>query len=233
MMRVRRAVRNIGMWGAALAIAAGFGVACVQPASAEEGTGNMVFFKGGFMNLNQDRSGQIFTDTAGIAGSNGGNAGWYAGAGLDLVMSKDVWGGMDKTWVVGEIGLQFNSINSNRVNNAAGSIATRTLTDTLATDPQKVQLTMVTIDVAPKIKFMEGSAFRPWVIPIGLDIHVISPPSNRTQYLDLGVQFGGGFEYAVWKAFKVGVDARYHLTARLTNTNNDYFQVGPYIGISF
>jgi len=119
------------------------------------------------------------------------------------------------------------------VNNAAGSIATRTLTDTLATDPQKVQLTMVTIDVAPKIKFMEGSAFRPWVIPIGLDIHVISPPSNRTQYLDMGVQFGAGFEYAVWKAFKVGVDARYHLTARLTNTNNDYFQVGPYVGISF
>ncbi len=158
-MRVRKVVRNIGMWGAALAIAAVYGVACVQPASAEEGTGNMVFFKGGFMNLNQDRSGQIFTDTAGIAGSNGGNAGWYAGAGLDLVMSKDVWGGMDKTWVVGEIGLQFNSINSNRVNNAAGSIATRTLTDTLATDPQKVQLTMVTIDVAPKIKFMEGSAF--------------------------------------------------------------------------
>ena len=91
----------------------------------------------------------------------------------------------------------------------------------------------VTVSAAPKIKFMEGSAFRPWIIPIGLDIHVISPPSNRTQYLDLGVQFGGGFEYAVWKAFKVGVDARYHLTARLTNTNNDYFQVGPYVGISF
>lgn len=185
------------------------------------------------MNLNQDRSGQIFTDTAGLTGANGGNAGWYAGAGLDLVMSKDVWGGMDKTWVVGEIGLQFNSINSSRVNNTIGSAAAHTLTGTTALDPQKVQLTMVTIDVAPKIKFMEGSAFRPWVIPIGLDIHVISPPSNRTQYLDLGVQFGGGFEYAVWKAFKVGVDARYHLTARLTNTNNDYFQVGPYVGISF
>ena len=50
MMRVRRVVRNIGMWGAGLAIAAVFGVACVQPASAEEGTGNMVFFTGGFMN---------------------------------------------------------------------------------------------------------------------------------------------------------------------------------------
>ena len=71
----------------------GSGVFGAQGVSAEEGTVNMVFFKGGFMNLNQDRSGQIFTDTAGIAGANGGNAGWYAGAGLDLVMSKDVWEG--------------------------------------------------------------------------------------------------------------------------------------------
>ena len=50
---------------------------------------------------------------------------------------------------------------------------------------------MVTIDIAPKLKFMEGGAFRPWLIPVGLDIHVISPPSNQTQYLDVGVQFGG------------------------------------------
>ena len=43
-MRVRKVVRNIGMWGAGVAIAAVLGVACAQPASAEEGTGNMVFF---------------------------------------------------------------------------------------------------------------------------------------------------------------------------------------------
>lgn len=221
-----------GRWMAAMVIGL-LGLSGVATAGADEPTGNMVFFRGGFMNLNEDRSGQIFSDTGALTGQNGGNAGWYAGAGLDMVLSKDMWGGMDKTWVVGEIGLQFNHINSSRVNNAAGSIASNTLTGTTALDPQKVQLTMVTIDVAPKIKFMEGHAFRPWIIPIGLDIHVISPPSNRTQYLDLGLQFGGGFEYALWKAFKVGVDARYHLTARLTNTNNDYFQVGPYLGISF
>jgi hypothetical protein len=37
----------------------------------------------------------------------------------------------------------------------------------------------------------------------------------------------------VWKAFKLGVDARYHLAFNMTNTSNSYFQVGPYIGISF
>jgi len=226
-MQVRRMGRSIGVWSVAAVIAGALAVSGVSQVMAEEGAGNMVFFKGGFMNLNEDRGTQIFSDTNGATGVNGGNAGWYAGAGLDLVMSKNVWGGMDKTWVVGEIGLQFNRINSGTVNNTAGTLATGAL------DPQVVQLTMVTIDVAPKIKFMEGSAFRPWIIPIGLDIHVISPPSNQTQYLDLGVQFGAGLEVQVWKAIMLGVDARYHVTARMTNTNNDYAQIGPYVGISF
>jgi hypothetical protein len=237
MMQVRKSSRNIGVWSVVVAIVAGLAVSGVPPVSAEEGAGNMVFFKGGFMNLNQDRGTQIFSDTNGVLGAgsvNGGNAGWYAGAGLDLMLSKDVWGAMDKTSVLGEIGLQFNRINSHRVNNTAGSVAVCTLGGACPTvDPQEVQLTMMTINVAPKIKFMEGSAFRPWIIPVGLDFHVISPPSNKTQYLDMGLQFGAGFEVQVWKAFKVGVDARYHLTARMTNTVNDYFQVGPYVGISF
>ncbi|MFO0706204.1 MAG: hypothetical protein U0412_05060 [Nitrospira sp.] len=229
MMQVRGVVRNIGVWCAGAVIAGGLAVSGVSPVLAEEGTGNMVFFKGGFMNLSQDRGNQIFSDTNNLngVGTNGGNAGWYAGAGLDLVLSKNTWGAMDKTWVLGEIGLQFNRVNSEHVTNAISQVST------LGTRNQVVQLTMLTIDVAPKIKFMEGSAFRPWIIPIGLDFHVISPPSNATQYLDLGVQFGAGFEVDVWKAIKLGVDARYHVTARLTNTNNDYFQVGPYVGISF
>lgn len=224
-MQVRKRSRNIGVKCAVIASVLALAVCGVSPASAEEGTGNMVFFKGGFLNLNSDRSNELFTDAYGNNNRrNDGNVGWYAGAGLDLVLSKDVWGAMSKTWVVGEIGLQFNRLGSKTVTSSGG----------LATGgPTTVQLTMVTIDVAPKVKFMEDSAFRPWLIPIGLDIHVISPPSNQTQYLDLGVQFGAGFEYAVWKAFKVGMDARYHLTANMTNTTNSYFQVGPYVGISF
>ena len=61
------------------------------------------------------------------------------------------------------------------------------------------QNAMLTVDVAPKLKFNEGSKICPWVIPIGLDCHVISPPSNQTLYLDIGVQFGAGFEYQVWE----------------------------------
>jgi hypothetical protein len=232
MMQVRKRRRTIGVTCAVSAIVLALAVCGAWPAWAETheiGTGNMVSFRGGFMRLNQDRGSQIFTDTLGAAGTNDSNNGWFAGAALDMVLSKDAWGGMDKTWVMGEIGLQFNRIASQSVSNTAGLLAQQGN----PLDIQKVQLTMMTINVSPKIKFMEGSAFRPWVIPIGLDFHVISPPSNRTQYLDMGVQFGAGFEYQVWKAIIVGVDARYHVTSRMTNTNNDYFQVGPYLGIAF
>jgi hypothetical protein len=128
---------------------------------------------------------------------------------------------------LGEIGVQFNRIASSTANGGVTGVAGA------CCGPAKTDLTSVTIDVAPKIKFMEGSAFRPWIIPAGLDIMVISPPSNQTQYLDVGVEFGVGVEYEVWKAFKLGLEGRYHLMANMTNTNNSYGAVGPYVGISF
>lgn len=230
-MRIRKVGRSIGRWSVAVAIAAGLVVSGVWLASAEEGTGNMVFFKGGYAGLTSNRQGEFFTD-CGLAGTtcnqNNSNNGWYVGAGLDLVLSKDAWGMMSKTWVLGEIGVQFNRWGGSTVTGGVTGIGGPT-----GTGPAKTQLTSVTVDVAPKIKFMEGSALRPWIIPVGLDIMVISPPSNQTQYLDVGVQFGGGVEYEIWRAFKLGLDARYHLMANMTNTSNSYFQVGPYVGISF
>ncbi len=222
MMQVRKRNRNIGVWVAAIAIAGGLAVCAVLPASAEE-AGNMVFYRGGITRLSSDRSGETFANGS-VGQKNDSNIGWYAGAGLDFLLSKDAWGAMDKTWAVGELGVQFNRFASNSVRGAGVSGSTNDV---------KTQLTMVTIDVSPKIKFREGQALRPWIIPVGLDIHVISPPSNQTQYLDIGLQFGAGAEYQVWKAFKVGLDARFHLAAGMTNTTNNYFTVGPYVGVSF
>ncbi|MDP2381961.1 MAG: hypothetical protein Q8N00_04085 [Nitrospirota bacterium] len=39
-------------------------------------------------------------------------------------------------------------------------------------------MTMLTMNIAPKLKFMEGNKFRPWIIPVGLDFHVISSPDE-------------------------------------------------------
>lgn len=56
---------------------------------------------------------------------------------------------------------------------------------------------MLTMGVAPNLKFSEGSEIHPWVIPIGLGFHVNGPLLHQVQYWVICVQYGAGFEYQV------------------------------------
>lgn len=97
-----------------------------------------------------------------------------------------------------------------------------------------VTVSQFTLTAAPKFKFMKGSAFRPWIIPIGLGIHVISPPSNGVTVLNPGMMFATGAEYSIWKDIKLGADVRYHLTGRsVDGVNTDGLTAGGYLGIGF
>jgi len=202
---------------------------------AEQETGNMVFFRGGWANLTNDRSNEVFTDVFGFSGSNDQNGGYYVGAGLDLVLSRNVWDMLPGTWVLGEIGVEFKRFNSNKVTQAVPSTCGAAIPSSGCTveTNKKVQITMLTVDVAPKIMFMEGSRIRPWIIPVGLDFHVISPPSNDTTVLDIGVQFAVGAQVRVWKALHLGVDGRFHLATGQTDTTNNFGTAGVYLGIAF
>ncbi len=203
---------------------------------AQQETGNMVFFRGGWAGLVNDRGNEIFTDvenTFGTGSSNDKNNGYYVGAGLDLVLSRDVWGMMSGVWALGEIGVEFKRWNSERVAQAVPSTATTAILPGTTVNKRKVQLTMLTVSVAPKIMFMEGSRFRPWIIPAGLDFHVISPPSNDTTVLDIGVQWAVGVQYRVWKAIHLGIDGRFHLATGQTDTTNNFGTAGAYLGIAF
>lgn len=205
------------------------------PVHAEE-TGNMVFFRGGGVWATSDRSNETFTDAFGGAGTgiNDGDSGYYVGAGLDLVLSKDMWGMTSNTWVLGEIGVEFKRFQSKDVLVAVPSVCGAATGNTVCTGrTEKVQITMLTVNVAPKIMFMEGSRFRPWIIPVGLDFHVISPPSNDTTVLDIGAQFAVGAQYRLWKAFHLGVDGRFHVAANQTDTTNNFGTAGAYVGIAF
>ena len=117
------------------------------------------------------------------------------------------------------------------------------------------QMLQLTVSASPKIKFMEGSKLRPWIIPVGLDFRVISPPSETSNYLDIGAQFAAGADYELIPGIKVGADFRYHIAAGLTNPgysaadlatiralvptftpnepDNDYWTAGGYLGIGF
>ena len=199
-------------------------------ASSAFAKGNQVFFRGGGAFLSEDRGNQIFTDVNGALGTvNNEDSGFYVGGGVELVLSNNVWGFLPKTSVLGEIGVEYRRFDSNRVVQTAGVLAS----DFANFPIEKVQLTMLNVSVSPKIKFNEGSRLRPWIIPVGLDFIVISPPSNDTTYLDVGVQFAGGLEYNIYGPFNVGADVRYHLSARHTDTNNDVTTVGVYVGIDF
>jgi len=232
-MQARKRSRNIGVWSAAVVIAAGLAVCGASPVSAEDttSTGNRVFFRGGFAGATSDRSGELFTDGHNVlgAGTNDGSTGYYVGAGEDVMLTKDLWGMMKGIGVVGEIGVEFKRFSSKTVSNSD----TTPVTAASLGGPAKTQITMLTVDIAPKVKFMQGTDFQPWIIPVGLDFHVISPTSSQTNYLDIGVQFGTGAEYRIWKELWLGVDGRFHLASNQTNTVNNYGTVGTYVGIGF
>jgi hypothetical protein len=215
----------------AATIAVALAVCGVLPASAED-LGNMVFFRGGYAMATSDRSNELFTDGHSLKGtgpSNGGSHGYYVGAGEDIMLTKDFWGMMKGIALLGEIGVEFKRFNSNTVNNSD----TATVTGVSTGGKSKEQITMLTVDISPKVKFMQGTNFQPWIIPVGLDFHVISPTSSQTNYLDIGVQFGTGAEYRIWKELWLGVDGRFHLASNQTNTTNNFGTVGAYVGIGF
>lgn len=203
-------------------------LAVTSAAWADE-TGNMVFFRGGYAGLASGRGNEVFTDVFGNSGvRNDSTNGYYVGGALDVVLTKDVWGMLNKTWALGEIGVEYKRWDSN-----VTALKGAPLLTPLGQVQRGVNLTMLTVDIAPKVKFMEGSRLRPWVIPIGLDFHVISPPSNATTVLDIGVQFGAGLEYRLYKAFHLGLDGRYHFASGATGTNNNFGTLGAYVGIAF
>lgn len=198
----------------------------LKRAEGDEIRGHQVFFRGGAVFLTNNRGGEVFTDTNGASGENNGSTGYYVGGGLDLLLTKNTWGMMSRTWVFGEIGVEYKRFNSKDVTQATSALLGSPQT-------QKVQLTMLTVDIAPKIMFFEGSRLRPWIIPIGLDFHVISPPSNDVTVLDIGGQTALGLQYNFYKAFNIGIDGRFHLTSNQTDTVNNFGTIGGYLGIGF
>ncbi|MDH4098866.1 MAG: hypothetical protein OEW25_10725 [Nitrospira sp.] len=224
-MQVWKSSRNIGVWAVAISLAAGSALCGVGTALAEDTTttGNRVFFRGGAAGMTSDRAGELITDVH--TGGNDGKLGYYIGGGAEFMLTKDLWGMAKSIALVGEVGMEFKRWNSSSVLNGEALVDNTT--------PAKVQMTMFTVSVAPKVKFMQGTDFQPWVIPAGLDFHVISPTSSQINYLDIGVQFGGGAEYRVWKELWLGADSRFHVASNQTNTVNNFWTAGLYAAVGF
>ncbi|MCK5898932.1 MAG: hypothetical protein KAG06_07675, partial [Methylococcales bacterium] len=213
---------------------------------------NMVFFRGGWGHTNDNRGGNLgVTGTGGglldasaigvpTTGGSGdplvGVAGgltaflggetntadkdsWYFGAGFDFSINNDLFGLMDNTEVAAELMLEYKEFSDD--------------TNSLLTG-QNVTVNQLTVSASPKIKFLKGSKFRPWLIPVGFDLNIISPPSGAVTVLNPGIQFGLGADYQLIDNIYIGADARYHLTLDDTDgVDTDGFTVGGYLGLGF
>ena len=184
---------------------------------------HMLFFRGGYARSNDLRNG-VSIQSGGIGGA-GGQAdrdAWYIGAGFDFNLTNDVWGLIPSTSLVSELMFEYKEFGTRIAGNA------------LTPPGSGVNVSQFTLTASPKIKFFEGSRFRPWIIPAGLGIHVISPPSESITVLIPGVMFAIGADYRIWKNFFVGVDGRYHLTSgRTDGIKIDGMTAGDYLGIGF
>lgn len=200
----------------------------------EGGKANMVFFRGGFAHSSQHRDGLVFHSDVVPAGAQDRpdkNA-WYFGAGFDWNLTKNAWGMAPKTNVLAELMFEYKQFSSHVQGNALANIPTQLVGG--AINPHSVTVSQLSIYASPKIKFMEGSRIRPWLIPAGFGMHIISPPGESASFFIPGVVFGGGAEYRVWKDFYAGIDARYHITGgKKDGIDVDGLTAGGYLGIGF
>lgn len=199
---------------------------------AKGGDDNLIFFRGGFARNDVKRHDILTGDLSPVADQGKTNQdGSYIGAGFDFGLTDNVWGLLDKTDVMAELMFDYRTFGER---NLAVTPLTAAAFGVGGASSGTVAVSQFTLGASPKIKFLKGSDFRPWIIPLGLTVNVISPPSNGVTVLNPGMQFGTGAEYAIWKAIKIGADVRYNLTGRAVDgVNTNGLTAGGYLGIGF
>ncbi|MBS1213202.1 MAG: uncharacterized protein H6R26_1819 [Proteobacteria bacterium] len=201
---------------------------------------DLLFFRGGYAKMEHGRGyGTQAPETLLINDEKGDNDGWYVGAGFDHQLTDDLWGFSDIASVDGEVMFEYKNFGTG-TNTLVAINSTAAVTGTIEN-----KITQFTLTAAPKIKFNNLGDFRPWIIPFGLGIHVISPPSSGVTVLNPGLMLGAGAEYKIWKDLYAGLDFRYHFTGgdlnfkskngaiQLKGVDTDGLTTGAYLGFGF
>ncbi len=191
----------------------------VKSAPAKEAPKDHLFsVRGGWMHFNDNRTGTQTLETMNTNFITDRDASYYGGA-IDFNMNNNLFGLMDHTSFGVEFGVEYAQLGAGKANGLGGAAA---------------NVNQLRINASPKIKFMHGSKFRPWLIPAGLDINIISPPSQAITVLSTGMQFGTGAEYEILKGIVVGADGRYHKAFNsVDGVDTDGFTLGGSVGFKF
>jgi hypothetical protein len=193
---------------------------------------NLVSVRGGWLGANNRRGGNNGSITNGAAvvpasgdilvggaGGEGDSDAVYYGAAFDFNINNDLFGLMDNTSFQIEFGAEYAEFN-----HPTNSVLTG----------QQVTVNQLRVMASPKIKFMHDSKLRPWIIPVGLDINIISPPSGAVTVMNTGMNFGGGAEYEILKGIVLGGDVRYHYSMDdIDGVNTDGLSAGGSVGFKF
>ena len=214
-------------------------VATVEATSAKHASkakNHMIYFRGGY--AGNDSSLVATTNTVGgdegsvqLTGTTKGHTdGWNFGAGIDFSLTDNMFGLMKGTELLGELDLNYVDLGTFR------SGLTATLLNGAPLQGTNASQSMFRITAAPKIKFFEGSKLRPWIIPAGFTLNVISPPSQANAITELmpAMHFGAGLDYNIWKSIYVGTDVRYNMAfSTLDGTNVNGLTAGGSVGFGF
>ncbi|MVF20718.1 hypothetical protein EVC37_03755 [Methylocaldum sp. BRCS4] len=200
---------------------------------------DLLFFRGGYAKMEHGRGYKTSSpETLLVNTEPNDNDGWYVGAGFDHQLTDDFWGLTDIASLDGEVMFEYKNFGT----------GTNTLVAIAQTDLGNLgrienKITQFTLTAAPKIKFNNMGNFRPWIIPFGLGIHVISPPSSGVTVLNPGLMLGAGAEYKIWGDLWAGLDFRYHFTGDdldiksdsgvLKGVDTDGLTAGAYLGFGF
>lgn len=184
-----------------------------------------VFYRYGLSHLSTDRGGQTFTDTGGANGKNNDKNGHGFGAGLDIKLMNCPM--FESNSLLGEIFVDYNRFSNKKVANAIDVVVSND------TSKKEVSVSELAVVVAPKYRFDGLGKFRPWIVPAGLAFLVNSPPSNTTNYLDIGYHAGAGAEYMIVKELSLGIDYRYTMGVGDPQLKVKYSSFGANIGINF
>ena len=208
-------------------------MATVETASAKHASkakNHMIYFRGG---LAQNDSVMVATTSTTVTGATVTNSGMHSqgynfGAGIDFSLTDNMFGLMNKTELLGE--LDINYVDLGRFNSQIlGGVGLNQATT-------NAQQSMLRITAAPKVKFFEGSKLRPWIIPVGFTMNVISPPSQVNAITELmpAMHFGTGVDYNIWKSIYIGTDVRYNMAlGTLHGTNVNGLTAGGSVGFGF
>lgn len=210
------------------------------------GKDNMVFFRGGY-GYNVDKRGGTLDPTAanGVGALNGAISNrdsWYFGAGFDFGINDNLFGMMQGTEVLAELMFDYKQLGERKANGALSSAVTLPVNGGTGggsvtipgLNTQTATVNALSLAASPKIKFLKGSNFRPWLIPAGFELTIISPPSDAITVLNPGMMFGAGADYKIWKDVYAGADVRWHQAFdNLDGVNTNGLTAGGYLGLGF